>query len=137
MQDQDRCIFCGIARGLVPASTVYRDDSVMAFLDIHPRNPGHTLVIPVAHYACLAELPESIRARMFTLAQHVVAAIRQSGLRCDGISLGLADGAAAGQEVRHCHLHVRPRFFGDARRVPQWPTRAELDAVADRLRACL
>ena len=134
MAEEENCIFCAIANGRAPASILFRDESVVAFLDRYPRNPGHTLVIPAAHYVGLADLPEPTGARMFNLAQRVAGAIRRSGLPCEGISLRLADGTAAGQEVWHCHLHVIPRVFGDARRPPQSPTRDELEAVRDRLR---
>ena len=134
MAEERGCIFCAIARGTAPASVIHRDDTVMAFLDRYPRNPGHTLVIPVAHYRGLADLPESVGARVFNLAQRVAAALRRSGLPCEGISLRLADGAAAGQEVWHCHLHVIPRRHGDTLYQPMRPTQEELEAVANQIR---
>jgi histidine triad (HIT) family protein len=112
---------------------------MLAFLDIRPVNPGHTLVVPRRHYACLAELSEDDGARLFVIAQRLAATIRRSGVRCEGITLFLADGEAASQEVFHCHLHVLPRFAGDAFRinadVSVSPARAELDTIAKRLRA--
>jgi diadenosine tetraphosphate (Ap4A) HIT family hydrolase len=132
----DDCTFCGIVAGRRPASVVYQDEVVMACLDIRPRNPGHTLVVPRVHAASLAELPELTGAHMFVVAMRVAGALRSSGVRCEAISLGLADGAAAGQEVPHCHLHVRPRFAGDGRERPlRPPSRAELDAIAAVVRA--
>jgi histidine triad (HIT) family protein len=126
------CVFCGIVAGELPATTIHRDDDVLAILDIRPVNPGHTLVLPTGHYRSLAEIPEPIGARLFTVGQRIAAAIRRSGLRCEGIRFTLADGAAAGQEVPHLHLHVIPRFAGDAYRVRTTtarPSREELEAV--------
>ena len=134
---QEDCVFCAIVAGQAPASRVYEDDRVLAFLDIRPVNPGHTLVIPRRHYAFLAELSEADGARLFVIAQRVAAAIRRSRVRCEGINLFLADGEVAFQEVFHCHLHVLPRFAGDAFRInADWsvsPARAELDTIAKRL----
>jgi diadenosine tetraphosphate (Ap4A) HIT family hydrolase len=135
--DVDGCTFCNIVAEHLPASIVYQDDVILAFLDIRPRNPGHTLVVPRVHADSLAELPEPTGARMFVVAMRVACALRASGVRCEAISLGLADGEAAGQEVPHCHLHVRPRFAGDGREPPAQPSRAELDAVAAAVRASL
>lgn len=132
----DDCIFCDIATGTSAASRVHEDDQVLAFLDAHPVNPGHLLVIPRVHYASLGELPEDVGARMFVVAQRVAESVRRSGVRCDGISLALSDGEAAGQDVFHCHLHVRPRVRVDSWRATYQPvhqTRQEMDALAERI----
>jgi diadenosine tetraphosphate (Ap4A) HIT family hydrolase len=134
------CTFCRIAAGELPASLVHADPDVLAFMDVNPVNPGHVLVVPRRHHRGLADLPESVGARLFAVAQRLSAAVRRSGVRCEGVNLFLADGAAAGQDVFHCHLHVRPRFAGDAvRHLYELgrPDRAELDAIADRIRAAL
>jgi histidine triad (HIT) family protein len=112
----------------------------MAFMDINPVNPGHVLVIPKEHYASLAELPEAIGANLFTIAQRLSAAIRRSGVRCEAIRMHLADGAAAGQDVFHSHLHVYPKFVGDGYEAAMnnqssRPSRATLDSVAERIRS--
>jgi histidine triad (HIT) family protein len=133
-----QCTFCRIAASVLPASRVHEDDHVLAILDIHPVNAGHVLVLPKVHYPSLADLPEPIGARLFTVAQRAAAAIRQSGVRCEGVSFTLADGPAAGQDVFHLHLHVIPRFVGDSYQVTaDWsasPSREELDAVARGIR---
>ena len=134
------CLFCGILAGDVPSSVVYRDELVSAFMDIRPVNPGHVLVIPVRHAAFLAELDEQSGGHLFRVGQRVAQALRGSGLRCEGVNFHLADGAAAGQQVFHVHLHVFPRFKGDGfglRFGPlhgETPGRNELDAVAEQLR---
>lgn len=134
----DDCIFCQIAAGEAEASVVYDDGEVLAFLDIRPVTPGHLLVIPRQHAADLADLDEATGAHMFVVAQRLAAALRASGLRCEGITLFLADGEAAFQEVFHTHLHVFPRFAGDTFRISaDWsvsPSRAELAAHAAKIR---
>ena len=102
------CIFCDILTAKPEATFVYRDTHVAAFMDIQPVNPGHVLVVPVEHFVGLADLPSDIGSRIFAVAQSVSPALRKSGLRCEGVNLFLADGAAAMQEVFHAHLHVFP-----------------------------
>ena len=107
------CVFCEIVAGRSEASVVYRDSRCMAIMDICPVNRGHVLVLPLVHANGLAELEPGAGGALFQAAQQIAAAIRQSTLKPDGINLLLADGAAAGQEVFHVHLHVLPRYLGD------------------------
>lgn len=135
------CIFCQILHGEAPASFVHRDDRCSAFLDIRPVNPGHLLVIPNQHAPHLADLDADSAAHLMRVAHGLGAALRVSGLRCEGVNLFLADGEAAMQEVFHVHLHVLPRFRGDGfglRFGPGFghhPPRPELDDAARRIRA--
>lgn len=137
------CVFCGIAAGNVPASKVWEDDNSCAFLDIRPVNSGHILVIPNRHAASLEELEEADGAELFEVARRLAAALRRSGVKCEGVNLHLADGPAAGQEVFHVHLHVIPRFKGDGcgLRLPPGfganPPRPELEALAEKIRNAL
>ena len=137
------CIFCDIAAGRTPASIVYRDEWVCAFMDIQPVNPGHLLVIPVTHAPDLAALEPDTGAQMFRVGQRLATAIRRSGVRCEGINFFLADGEAAGQEVFHVHLHVFPRYVGDGfglRYGPEYdvlPDRSALEAMASAVRGAL
>jgi histidine triad (HIT) family protein len=137
------CVFCDIVAGRLPASVVYRDERVCAFMDIRPVNPGHVLVIPLAHAAELATLESDAGAQMFRIGQRLAGALRGSGVRCDGINFLLADGEAAGQEVFHVHLHVIPRHTGDGfgfRYGPDFgvlPDREVLEATARAVREAL
>jgi histidine triad (HIT) family protein len=122
---------------------VCQDWHATAVLDIHPINPGHVLVIPNRHVASLADLDPQTAGELFRMAQRVAAALRLSGIDCEGFNLLLADGEAAGQEVFHTHLHVIPRFRGDGvgfKFGPGYPRnvpRSELDAAAKRIRELL
>ncbi len=142
--DQDRsadaCAFCAIVQGRADGSTVYEDEHLLAFMDTNPVTPGHLLVVPKQHAAFLRYLPPAHGAGMFTVAQRLAAALLETGLRCEGVNFFLADGAAAGQEVFHVHLHVFPRFAGDGFRVDaEWTDapRSELDDIAGKIRAGL
>ncbi|SDM12400.1 Diadenosine tetraphosphate (Ap4A) hydrolase [Catalinimonas alkaloidigena] len=107
------CIFCRILAGDLPGSLVYRDEQCAAFLDIHPINPGHLLVVPLQHASGLADLPPDVGGHLFRVGQRLSLALRQTIPEAEGINLLLSDGAAAGQEVFHVHLHVIPRHRGD------------------------
>ncbi len=129
--------------GRAPASIVYQDDLVTAFLDIHPINPGHTLVVPNLHAGCLQDLETETGARLFQVGQRLASALYQSGLRCEGVNFFLADGEAAGQDVFHVHLHVFPRFEQDGvglidpAYMKEGPGREELDRAAEKIKAVL
>jgi histidine triad (HIT) family protein len=137
------CIFCRILSGQLPASIVLRDDLCTAFMDIQPVNPGHVLIVPNRHAAYLADLDEDTGAHLFRIAHRLAAALRRSGVPCEGVNLFLADGQAAMQEVFHVHLHVFPSYSGDGFGLkfgPSYsdrPDRAELDGAAARIRSVL
>jgi histidine triad (HIT) family protein len=143
MNQTNDCIFCKILSGELEVSMVYQDDRCSAFMDIQPVNPGHTLVVPNRPASNLAELYEEEGAQIFRIAQRIAAALRKSGVKCEGVNFQLADGEAAGQEVFHVHLHVLPRYVSDGfglRFGPDYgnkPKRQELNEVADGIRNAL
>jgi histidine triad (HIT) family protein len=107
------CAFCLIVAGAAPATMVYSDDAVCAFLDIRPITRGHTLIVPKVHATELDDLDPDLGARMFRTGHRLARALRVSGLASDGANLVLNDGTAAFQTVGHVHLHVVPRKHGD------------------------
>ncbi len=110
---KEDCVFCRILAGELESSMVYQDKICSAFMDIQPVNPGHVLIIPNEHVPYVRTLEENTATHMFRIAQRIFAAVRESGVKCEGINLFLADGEVAGQEVFHVHLHVFPRFADD------------------------
>ncbi len=139
----NNCVFCKIGKGLAPASMVYSDERVSAFLDIQPVNPGHTMVIPKTHAKGLSDLDPEIGGHMFKVAMIVAKGLRKSDVKCEGVNLFLADGEAALQEVFHVHLHVIPRFRGDGFGLhlpPSYntrPERKELDRIAEQIKRAI
>lgn len=135
----DSCIFCAIAAHQQPAEIVYEDERTMAFLDINPANPGHTLVIPKRHAATLFEIDEEDAAAVMRTAVRVARAIR-AALAPDGLNLVQSNGRAGGQEIFHLHVHVIPRWVGDGLRLARPPVvRRErpLSEVAAEIRRAL
>ena len=112
MYDPDN-IFAKILRGEIPSYRIYEDDRCIVILDIFPVNPGHVLVIPKAAAVTVPELDPALAAHLFAVGARVSQAVRSVSPRCEGVNFWISDGAAAGQEVPHVHLHVIPRFAGD------------------------
>jgi histidine triad (HIT) family protein len=111
MKTDANCVFCKIAAKQLPASIVYEDDFVLAFLDIKPLSKGHMLVIPKEHYVDIIDIPKELFAKMASIVQPISVAIKKYA-NADGISLITQNGKAAGQEVFHIHTHIIARFDG-------------------------
>lgn len=105
-------IFSKIIAGELPCFKVYEDEIVLAFLDINPINPGHTLVVPKKEFIDGIETDPDILAHIIKVGQKIAQA-QKAALRCGGVNFLMSNGAAAGQEVFHTHLHIIPRHEGD------------------------
>ena len=104
-------IFAKILRGELPCFTVYEDDKAFAFLDIMPRAPGHTLVLPTATARNILDCPPGDFAHVAMVAQKIAkAAVGVFG--ADGITVQQFNEGAGGQVVFHLHVHVIPRKTG-------------------------
>ncbi|RLI09164.1 HIT family protein [Candidatus Bathyarchaeota archaeon] len=137
---QRRCIFCRIIGGEAPAHKVYEDERVLAFLDIYPSAPGHTLIIPKAHVARVEDLSEEDAAALFRALHRLVGRI-QAAVGAPASTIGVNNGPESGQEVPHVHIHVIPRFRGDRGGIIQGiarsgrrPSGEELRRIAERIR---
>lgn len=106
------CIFCKIANGEIPSTTLYEDDDFRVIFDISPASKGHVLILPKEHADNVFDLPEETASKIFVLAKKVAAAVK-AALSCDGINILQNNGEAAGQSVFHLHMHVIPRYQGD------------------------
>ncbi len=106
------CIFCKIVSGEIPAHKVYETDKILAFLDNHPVNYGHVLIIPKIHHENLIDAPDDILCEIITAAKKLAPAVlKAAGLH--NYNLVMNSGQEAGQKVFHTHFHIIPRFFGD------------------------
>ncbi len=132
------CIFCEIVAGRSPAAKIYQDEHVLVFLDLFPAAPGHTLVIPKAHFEDVFEADDQSWVAVAQTARQVAHALRRV-LAPDGLSVIQLNGAAAGQTVFHYHVHLIPRHHGDSLHVHgrKAVDRAELDARARKIAAGL
>jgi histidine triad (HIT) family protein len=133
------CLFCAIAAGDTPASTVLADDDFVAFLDHRPVFKGHTLLVPRQHVVTLPDLPAGLRDGFLAHGQRLATAV-VAGLGAQGSFVAINN--VVSQSVAHLHLHVVPRTKGDGLRGFFWPrTRyaddAEREDYAARLRDAL
>lgn len=106
------CLFCKIILKQILNHTVYEDENILAFLDIHPCVKGHTVIVPKKHFADLSEMSASDWQIMSEGLAAVFSKV-QKVLNPDGINLGINNGKAAGQAVEHVHWHLIPRWHGD------------------------
>ena len=113
-------IFAKILRGELPCYKVYEDDKALAFLDIMPRAPGHTLVLPKAPARNILDIAPDDLAHVAQVTQKIAqAAVKAFG--ADGITVQQFNEGAGGQVVFHLHVHIIPRKAG----VPMKPPAAE------------
>jgi histidine triad (HIT) family protein len=112
------CLFCKIIRGEIPSTKIYENDKILAFLDINPVNPGHTLVVPKEHFADMLETPDEVLDEMIRAVKKIAPAILQA-TGAEGFNLGVNNGEAAGQLILHTHFHIMPRRAGDG--LKHWP----------------
>ena len=105
-------IFTRIINREIPATIVYEDDMVVAFLDNSPVHPGHTLIVPREPVVNMFDAQPETIAHMARVAQTIAKAL-QDVVHADGVNLHMNNGAAAGQEIFHAHMHVVPRYDND------------------------
>lgn len=132
------CLFCKIVKGEIPAEVVYEDDHTLAFLDITPKAPGHTMVIPKVHAQSIADLPEREIGPLFASVRKMAERLTQV-LKADGLTIGINQGEASGQVVEHLHVHLLPRFRNDRggsiHSVVHNPPEEPLKDIAGKLRS--
>jgi histidine triad (HIT) family protein len=127
----ESCVFCRIAQKEAPASVVYEDEKVVAFLSIQPINVGHTLVVPKKHYENIYEIPEEEVAYLYKIVKNLSHAV-QKAVDAEGIRIVQNNGETAGQVIFHLHVHIIPMNKGS-----QWVHHLEnraTDALKDDAR---
>ena len=122
-------IFAKILRGELPCYKVYEDDKALAFLDIMPRAPGHTLVLPKAPARNILDAPADVLGHVAMVAQKVAKA-GMKAFGADGVTIQQFNEGAGGQVVFHLHVHVIPRKQGVAMKPPA-SEKEKPDVLAD------
>ena len=133
------CIFCKIANGEIPASTVYEDDMFRVILDMSPATKGHALILPKKHMGDIFEMDSETAEKAFVLAAKVAKGMK-AALNCDGLNIVQNNGEVAGQTVFHFHMHIIPRYEGDGQNinwVPGTSEAEERERVAQQIRSGL
>lgn len=135
----DNCIFCKIANGVIPSTTLYEDEQFRVILDLGPASRGHALILPKQHFADVCALDEETAAKVLPLGAKIGAAMKKS-LGCAGFNLVQNNGEAAGQTVFHFHMHVIPRYENGPSIVSWVPGEAsteELAQLSKTIKGCL
>jgi histidine triad (HIT) family protein len=100
------CVFCQIVAGEIPAQSLYQDDEVSAFRDIHPMAPTHVLVIPKRHILSLAHLADAETPLIGHMVKVANQLAREEGIAESGYRLVVSSGEQGGQVVPHLHMHL-------------------------------
>lgn len=133
------CIFCKIANGEIPSSTIYEDDLFRVILDLSPATKGHALILPKKHMANIFEMDKETAEKVFVLASRIAKAMKEA-LNCDGLNIVQNNGEIAGQTVFHFHMHIIPRYNDDGQKinwVPKTSEAAERDMIAEQIKNVL
>lgn len=101
------CVFCKIILGEIPSYKIYEDDYILAFLDVNPMQPGHTLIIPKEHTLDVNTIPNEILIKILDKAKDISKLLDEK-MGANGFTLIQNNGIA--QEVKHFHLHVIPKY---------------------------
>jgi len=136
-KDKD-CLFCKIAAGEIPSTKVFEDQTVLAFMDINPLSQGHLLVIPKEHFPTVYEIEPQALTAVFQTARRLAQALKKA-LDMPGLNLIQSNGRAASQVIDHFHLHLIPRWPGDAlAQAMAWELKPgkmeEIGATAERIK---
>jgi len=112
------CLFCKIISGEIPSQKVYEDENFIAFLDINPVTPGHTLVVPKKHSNNILDTDEDVLCELGKILKKISEAVCR-GMGTGSFNLNQNNGEISGQAIPHLHWHVVPRYPDDGLRL--WP----------------
>ncbi|MBQ6539175.1 MAG: HIT domain-containing protein [Bacilli bacterium] len=104
------CIFCKIINGDIPSNTVYEDETIKVITDINPVTNGHLLVLPKEHYVNIFDLDDAVLLKIIYYVRETYPVLKEK-LGCIGLTLAQNNGH--GQDVKHFHLHLIPRYQND------------------------
>jgi len=132
------CIFCKIINKEIGSEIIYEDEKAVGVLDIHPRSPGHVMVLPKFHAENILDLPDSEIEGVFSAVKKITGILKKT-FNPDGFTIGINHGKASGQAVDHLHIHIMPRWHGDGggsiHNVVSSPTEESLEETARKIRA--
>lgn len=124
------CIFCKISNGEIPTTTLYEDDDFRVIFDSGPASKGHALILPKKHFDDVFSMDEETASKVFVVTTKVARAMKKV-LDFDGLNIVQNNGRIAGQTVFHFHIHLIPRYKGDAVNIGWIPKRADTKVLAE------
>ncbi len=105
------CLFCKIINNELPSSTVYEDNLIKIIMNINPNTNGHLLILPKKHYVNILDIDEEIITHSLRVVREKIYPLLKEKLACEGLTL--AENNELGQEIRHFHIHLIPRYKND------------------------
>ena len=105
------CLFCKIIKGEIPSRTVYEDDLIKVIMNINPNTNGHLLIIPKEHYTNILDIDEKIVTHSLNVTRETIYPLLKERLACKGLTI--AENNDLGQEIKHFHIHLIPRYPND------------------------
>ena len=105
------CIFCKIIKGEIPSKTIYDDDKIQIIMNINPNTNGHLLIIPKYHMENIFDTKEEIIIHSIKVVKEKIYPLLKDKLKCEGLTL--AQNNELGQEIKHYHIHLIPRYQND------------------------
>ena len=105
------CIFCKIIKGELPSKTVYEDDLIKVIMNINPSTDGHLLVLPKEHYTNIMDINDKVLMHSVKVIRENLFSKLKESLGCEGLTI--AENNELGQEIKHFHLHLIPRYPDD------------------------
>lgn len=104
------CLFCKIINGDIPSKTIYEDEDFKVFLDINPSTNGDMLIVPKKHFENIYDIDESLIPKIHNLIKKLYDLVKEK-LGAEGLTIVQNNGH--GQEIKHYHVHVTPRYSND------------------------
>jgi len=105
------CIFCKIIKGELPSRTVYEDELIKVIMNINPATDGHLLVLPKEHYVNIMDIDEKVLSHTYRIIKDKLYSELKEKLNCEGLTI--ANNNELGQEIKHFHIHLIPRYKDD------------------------
>ena len=127
----DNCIFCKIANGSINSNTIYEDDLVRVFMDANPVSIGHLLIVPKKHYENILDMPNELLMHEQIVAKKMLNLLKDK-LNIDGLTL--TQNNLYGQEVKHYHLHLIPRYVNDNIEFQHKDNKSTIDETFENLK---
>ena len=127
------CVFCKIIEGDIPSRTVYEDETIKVIMNINPATNGHLLVIPKKHMKDINDTDESVILHSLQIIKKDLFPLLKERLHCEGLTL--AQNNELGQEIKHYHIHLIPRYPEDHADFAYDKTKiSDLDEIFNKLK---
>ena len=124
------CIFCKIIKGDIPSKTIHEDENIKVIMDVNPKSNGHLLVLPKEHYENLFTIDKDVLDKMYSYIKDAYPKLKEK-LSCDGLTI--VQNNEYGQDVKHFHIHLIPRYDGEVIDMEASKNIEDIDEIYNKL----